>query len=279
MSVLTDIPAKSTLIQHDNSIESKENHNNEQFLWVELNDFVNMLKRNFFQQSILDLNQIRNTKVSAQNTLENELTYEIIYPHAQRGYELGTNYINRLLGKSAILLPEDMDIVQQYSKFSNEIFWNRLKDVIDRAYLDFSLTQNGVNELSNNFVITSLATAICWKPMSIATVVKSRGMVKKEDLGSFQSSFIFHAGVKQIEKQLLKNNPGLTNIGTVEQPKFVVLVWKWVTSHDAKVCQTCRELADQEWAYDDEFLPENPDDSHPNCRCRLMLSKSGRPIL
>jgi hypothetical protein len=278
MSSLKQIPAK-TKISHDNSIESKENHNNEKFLWVELNDFVNMLKRQFFQRDILDLWTIRNSKVSTDNTLENEFTYEIIYPHAQRGYELGVNYINRLLGKSAILLPLDMEIVQDLTKFYNEIFWNRLKDVIDRNYLNFNVTDNRTDELSNNFVITSLATAICWKPLSLATEVKSRAMIKPEDLMPQPFGFVFHAGIKQIEKQLMRNNPGLFNIGKIEQPSFAILVWKWVTSHDAKVCSICQDLSDQEWAYDETFLPENPDSSHPSCRCRLMLGKSDRPIL
>lgn len=292
------VPGK-TKLAHDTTVESKANHENEKRLTVELNDFVNMLKRRFFQNDILDLYQIRNSLVSSQNTLENEFTYDIIYPHVQKGYELGSQYINRLLGKNPILLDQDTNLIEQMARFYNQVFWNRIQDVIDHNYLNFFSIDNSVTPLSNNYVITSLATAICWKPLSVGTVVKQRMMIKTADLQNPNAvTFpIFHAGVKQIEKQLLERNPGLffktepfegeeLNIPafrplykSVSKPKFIILVWQWVTSQDAKVCQKCTELSQQEWPHDETNLPENPDDSHPNCRCRLMLAESDRPIL
>lgn len=45
----------------------------------------------------------------------------------------------------------------------------------------------------------------------------------------------------------------------------------WVTSVDEKVCPICRPLHNKTWRIDDPNLLSPPDDSHINCRCRLLF--------
>jgi hypothetical protein len=37
------------------------------------------------------------------------------------------------------------------------------------------------------------------------------------------------------------------------------------------VCEDCNSLADTEYDIDDSFIPVIPDDTHFNCRCRIVL--------
>jgi hypothetical protein len=46
----------------------------------------------------------------------------------------------------------------------------------------------------------------------------------------------------------------------------------WETEGDALVCPDCDELDGQEWQVDDPDIPTPVLDTHPNCRCRLVLT-------
>jgi hypothetical protein len=270
---------KEQRLSHDNTTESRQNRSNENGLANDLNAFVNLLKRNFLTKNILDVTQIRNVQVSSDTTLDKEFTYNVIYPRAQKGFELGVEYITRLIGKTPVLLPEDTRAIQSIAKFYNEKFWDRMREVIDRKYLNFQVEDQNISEISNNFVVTSLSTAIVWKSLYIGTVMKGQNMIKKDDMNFGIDFPVFHAAIKQIEKDLVRRNPGIFLTGNQEDARVIILVWKWVTSQDAKVCPICTDLSKQEWDHDETFLPINPDDSHYNCRCRLMLEESRRQIV
>lgn len=79
--------------------------------------------------------------------------------------------------------------------------------------------------------------------------------------------------IKDIEGRLAEQYPGLVPTFNPEQP-FIRLVMEWVTASDDKVCDAmCGPLDGQQWEIDDPTIPMPPDDTHPNCRCRLQLSE------
>lgn len=51
----------------------------------------------------------------------------------------------------------------------------------------------------------------------------------------------------------------------------------WITALDERVCPICRPLQGKTWKVGDSTLQTPIRDTHPNCRCRLLL-KHGRSI-
>jgi Phage Mu protein F like protein len=79
-------------------------------------------------------------------------------------------------------------------------------------------------------------------------------------------SNVEQGSVKDIERKLAA--AGFIGTGDPEQPA-IQLQLMWVTSADSIVCPECQGLAGT--TYDLDEAPDDiQDESHPNCRCRLM---------
>lgn len=52
----------------------------------------------------------------------------------------------------------------------------------------------------------------------------------------------------------------------------ITAMMTWETEGDALVCPICDELDGQQWEVDDPDIPTPVLDTHPNCRCRLVLT-------
>ena len=50
----------------------------------------------------------------------------------------------------------------------------------------------------------------------------------------------------------------------------------FATENDAKVCPTCSSLEGMEWDVDDPSITVPQTDTHPRCRCRLLLKIDGK---
>lgn len=71
---------------------------------------------------------------------------------------------------------------------------------------------------------------------------------------------------------------GLLNQSTMQkalqiqgEPELV-----WITELDFKVCPICRPIHGRTWKVGDPLILQPPRDSHPNCRCRLLLKEGGQ---
>lgn len=83
--------------------------------------------------------------------------------------------------------------------------------------------------------------------------------------------------IKDIEKRIARNFPGLGPIPLPEDPEANRTVMQWVTAMDDRVCfKFCQPLDGKQWELDDPTMPTPPDDTHPNCRCRLQLVEISR---
>lgn len=76
--------------------------------------------------------------------------------------------------------------------------------------------------------------------------------------------------IKDIEKRIAAKFPGVLPIEAAPPAERTVM--QWITAMDDKVCEEyCRPLDGKQWELDDPNIPTAPDDTHPNCRCRLEL--------
>lgn len=69
------------------------------------------------------------------------------------------------------------------------------------------------------------------------------------------------------------------NMATFEKVREVddTAVVTWMTATDEKVCPICRPIHGKQWHVGDPTLLIPPDDSHINCRCRLLF-KDGTEV-
>jgi hypothetical protein len=57
----------------------------------------------------------------------------------------------------------------------------------------------------------------------------------------------------------------------IDEGDQLTAMMTWETEGDALVCPECDALDGQEWQVDDPDIPTPVLDTHPNCRCRLVL--------
>ena len=94
-------------------------------------------------------------------------------------------------------------------------------------------------------VLSAIATAV----LGISTVEQARQLEKAQYLSLDGRSL---------------TEEGLQNQNT--NKKYI-----FATSQDEKVCDICGPLEGEEWDIDDPDIISIPEDTHPNCRCRLLL--------
>lgn len=78
--------------------------------------------------------------------------------------------------------------------------------------------------------------------------------------------------IKDVEQRLIKQHPGIIGTAIPEIPAAFKVIMQWYTAEDDRVCsEICMPLDGKQWELDDPAIPTPPDETHPNCRCRLGL--------
>jgi hypothetical protein len=116
------------------------------------------------------------------------------------------------------------------------------------------LNQSEALLLNPNYIVNSLAIGATNEALNVATVAKARALT----------------GLSVISPE---KNVGLAQFDEFEFPDLPLdleLTAVWVTSQDEGVCEICEGL-EGEYRLDDFDLPTPVDDSHPNCRCRIII--------
>jgi hypothetical protein len=171
-------------------------------------------------------------------------------------YEIGVAYVARKFN-----IPLNLDRQDYYNidKITNDSFRNwRYGHRLDAALIR----------------VTSVALA-----QSIKT--KSAGInrrVRALTAASFDPNFLFNLMPPSI---MFSEDQELTALedATLEEMPFIPITEEdfantrlvWRTMQDERVCDICEPLEGQEWELDDPDALTPVDDSHPLCRCRLLL--------
>lgn len=244
---------------HDYTPTSRKNRKIEFELARRLDEVVNLIKREYtagrfttsgFARSVLDLE-----------------VYEILRSRIQQSYQLGIDYVTELLGRENYFSRHDIDIITELTSDYNNRFWGRMETLL----MDSS---PGIQrQITNNFVITSIASDITTRTLSTATVSKT------QELTADGSGRMVIAGIKQIEQRLAARNPGIFGTGIAQAPGLVIR-FQWVISLTDRTCKLCKALNGIMWDINDHTMPTPGGISnggmhtHFNCRCRIILVES-----
>jgi len=181
----------------------------------------------------------------------------LIRTATEQVYKTGANYAGRVLNEDNVFLSTAN--VQTISKMTDEtydFFWRQVSTHIknhetQKAQDALGFILNPIKQInletSVKLVFNALSTAV----LAIATVQKYKELKSN------------------ITENFLRDNPAAL---TQRQPDKVV----FVTENDSKVCSICGPIDGAEWHIDDPLIIVPKQDTHPNCRCRLLLKTEER---
>lgn len=254
--------------------ESKEARDLEKRLLIDFNTILEFIKNNFdFTLSNFSI-QLSDIK----KTVYNE-TYDIIRSYYQRAFQIGNQYVNTIFGTYDYVTHNDLDFIENRTVDFIARFFGRMENLVLKSNSDFMKALFDIKNLavrnfeeqtqvdyfskqienSSSYLFSSLAILIVTDALNQATMRKTRAMLKLNQRSSAFTGAEFNEG-------LLSGLEGDPDFGVLQAFKFVFKV-----TQDERTCPECSALADTTYDVDDISIPIIPDDTHFNCRCRIVL--------
>lgn len=215
---------------------------------------------------------------------------DVIRAAANNAYIAGVNYVGdtKEMQHAMYLTTPDIAKVKALTAEFTEIFWRRVAAILHKKDVIHSILSARFSfrsPLTWTNLVTSFVARLVTKGIAQGTLTKVRTLDKpaaggtrgRRPLGIF--SFRSAADDSQTESDDNTDPPApldttATDPGQddrVDSSGTAVTVMQWLTQEDNKVCPICQELEGQQWASDDPQMPQPPDDTHENCRCRLEI--------
>ena len=181
----------------------------------------------------------------------------IFRKHITDSYAQGISYVTSLPGFSGIqgfLTSSDLEIIKGLADSYSTRFWGRLNLSLGNTINSEHLNKPEAELLNPNYIVNALAIGATNEALNQATLRKAQALT------GGTNGPLHHVGIAQEFDEF--DFPNL--------PLDLELVAVWVTSLDELVCPICEDLeGDYPLADGDPPLPV--EDSHPNCRCRIII--------
>jgi hypothetical protein len=216
------------------------------------------------EKYFLPVGDLLSPEIIVADTRLNEVIRDTIRASVQEFYLLGTTYANDTFQLNMLITERDAKNIKDISLniqarfISNLVKWiNREKQIVQLEAAGLPM-QN--NHLDIEAAIERLAMVSSTRGINHGTIDKLL-QLKKEGTSTLQTQ---SAAIKKVEEKFLEDQ----GFEEIEGPLV-----RWVTAQDDKVCPICEEFDDDSILYDiaTDDLPIPPDETHPNCRCRLMI--------
>jgi hypothetical protein len=166
----------------------------------------------------------------------------------QRVYQAGAEYSARVMKeKNVFLSRNNLDSISKMTDDTNDFFWRQVNQHIDSYDSQQMRDQLGFAITPERALTVAVSTALIFNAMS--TVPLAIASMEKYN-----------------ELVLAGGGGGL--------PDARIVYW---TENDERVCPICAPLHGTEYDVGDPFIPIPVQDTHPRCRCRLLL-KSGDEV-
>lgn len=220
----------------------------------------------------------------------------------QQSYQLGTKYVTDIARIEPLLTSLDIQAIKEMTDIFCAKFWGR----VQMQVFDMKIPTSGLIEemtlpndsFNPNFIVNSLSIAITSQALSEATKTKASMLLpppspstaaNTPDLMNpateLQAGTTYKSIQQRVSAEVQREFPGstFTSEGTYPTNTLIInpppldisVVYMWVTTIDERTCEYCVSLHGQTWELDDsDSIPNIPDETHPNCRCRIMLVES-----
>jgi hypothetical protein len=278
-------PTIKKLDTHENTVVSTENDSLEVDLSYKLNAICKIIRELIkSDQTIQTVEQLQGTGLDAE-------VYDIIRSYVQQSFELGTKYVSDIARVEPRLTIGDIELIKFITDNYVLRFWGRVQlQVFQLKITDSGLIQEMTlpnDQFNPNFIVNSLSIAITSHALNEAT--KAKAGVLLPPLTTTQPGSVLReqeltAGTtyKSLQQRILAGYPGskvkITPATiTITPPPIDIfgVVYMWVTTIDERTCEKCIKLHGQTWDISEvDLIPNIPDETHYNCRCRVMLVES-----
>jgi hypothetical protein len=287
-------PTLKKLDTHENTVVSVANDSLEVDLSYKLNAICKVIRtliKSDQYQSIRSVDQLRALGLEAE-------VYDIIRSYVQQSFELGTKYVSDIARVEPRLTQSDILIIKQMTDSFCFKFWGRVQlqifqlKVSDSGLIEEMTLPN--DQFNPNFIVNSLSIAITSQALNEATKAKAGELLPSSPMNpTTQSANMqppytgqeLQAGTtyKSLKARILSGYPAKTKVSitpeeiTITPPPIDIpgVVYMWVTTIDERTCPLCMSLHGQTWDINEvDLIPDIPDGTHYNCRCRVMLVES-----
>lgn len=274
-------PTLKKLDTHENTVVSTENDTLETDLSYKLNAICKIIRE------LVKTNPNIKTIDQLQATGLNSEVYDIIRSYVQQSFELGTKYVSDIARVEPRLTESDIFAIKQMTDSFVFRFWARVQmqifqlKVSDSGLIEEMTLPN--DQFNPNFIVNSLSIAITSQALNEATKTKAGELLllppspivstqTTQPIVNMQpqSMVELQAGTtyKSLKDRILSTSS--TSLDIVNP-----VVYMWVTTIDERTCPICIALHGQTWDISEvDLIPNIPDETHYNCRCRVMLVES-----
>lgn len=281
----------SSLVTHEQTDISKQNRDIESNLVEKLNGYLNLLR------SVLDNSRAKwmDFRVVLEPRFR-PIVEQTIREAATLSYQLGSAYVADKAGLPFFLTTTDIQNIKQLTtEFTNK-FFGRIQLSIDNTnYAQYSITETALPEsnLNPNYIATSVAIGVTSKSLALGSTLKAKSIVSNGRIGGILQAAApkkrrkktaaeialeevqaeIDAAIEEGDTDLLGiitnlGGSALIGIGISEllRQEFV-----WV-AQPGRCEQYCAPLEGQTFDVLDPNIPVPIQDTHPSCRCRLLLA-------
>lgn len=253
---------------HGNTITSKANRKIEETLAHNLSKITNRVIREVAryseEQSQQTQQQNKRTIIDTRiKPLMNSFVTATFRKHVTDSYLLGINYVSgshsKLKTVPSYITSSDVDRVKQITESYSNRFWDRITKRLEKE------EESEDNDLMVQNIISPLAIGATNETLNTATVTKVRKFTGRFSVGDIELSS------KEAARRSANDLEDIAEeILDLDLPLDTEVRMEWVTAEDEKVCDICEDMAGE---YSADEVPEPIEDSHPNCRCRIMVSE------
>lgn len=185
-----------------------------------------------------------------------------------KSYELGASYVTDKVGlkNATFTTHNDIDNIKVLSDEFTGKFFTRARTALDLALRRDQGQEQNNSAISTNFITSAIAISATTKALAEGSKQKAKALIVNNRLRRpIQTA---QAETEDIDFEDFVFTD--TTIESLAADELEQQQWIWVTAGDA--CEICDDLEGETWNMDElDFMPVPVDDTHNNCRCRLLL--------
>jgi hypothetical protein len=278
----------NALVTHERTAISQQNQEIETNLVDQLNGYLNIIR------GVLDKSHTKWTDFKA--VLQPKfysIVQQSIREAATLSYQLGAAYTADKVGLPSFLTTTDIANIKALTNEFTNRFFGRIQLAIDSTLDRQFLREPADSNINPNYIATSIAIAVCTKSLARGSLLKARSIVTQGKAGIMQAA----APTKKKKKKAVDEatqtiqdeidaaqeaedidalqdimvNLGASALIGAGVSALLNMRWVWLTQPGACL-QYCIPLEGQTFDILDNNIPMPISDTHPNCRCRLLLA-------
>jgi hypothetical protein len=271
---------------------SQENREIERSLLTDLNQYVNLIRTELDQTPSMQWTHLRSMIIPRLR----DSVAQTMRGHIEQSYAIGAQYITSRVGLqgASFLTHNDIDNIKSLTQEYTDKFFGRVQLSLNNTLnKTFATREPPDSPINPNFITTSIAISASSKALSEGARLKAKSILATNQ--NIQAVLSAATATKKSKKKKKPVPAVVPLIDTIDEEEFfdlqlpiglglaggislaslaadqlTSLEWIWVCAEDP--CTICQDLEGEVYTMDDiDLAPRPVDDTHNNCRCRILL--------